>query len=406
MIRLSAISAVLLCLLLGAAGGCSTLKAPKFPWQKSEEIEYKVPQKMVVTWKDTVRSHPTDPPTRGFGGRVHFYDESNAPCQVQGEFVVYGFVDTPEFQVDRDKPERKYVFEAENLDSHYSVSKIGDSYSFWIPWDHPSGPQLDITLAPFFRTLNGQMVVGDQSRQMLPGVALPKQENSPTENIPTPAPGSEISQVGYHQDPQNYGPRSEMKTTTIPLNDSMSQRIRNSNQTQFQPVGASTYALSNQGQMNPAPARSPTHGGWTSPAAYPNHQHTHLPIQQNQQNAFPPLGQNRSQTPITGGMPSEYYVTPGINLQSYKPAFTNSQEYSQFLSTGHSTALAPHVPAVGYPPGSPQAPATQTGQPSVAGLPRQQSPSLWPPGLPQPQIPQGSTTIQPAASMMSLPPQR
>jgi len=394
MIRQSSVSAVILCLLFGVGAGCSTLKAPKFPWQDSDKIEYKVPQKMVVTWKDTVRSHPTDPPTRGFGGRVHFYDQNSEPCRVKGEFVVYGFVDTPEFQVESDKPERKYVFEAEDLDSHYSVSKIGDSYSFWIPWDQPGGPQLDITLAPFFRTDSGNMVIGDQSRQVLPGRAIPKQTKPPTEYLPTPQPYQGVSQVGYHQEQGDLYRQSGMKTSTIPLNESMTQRLRHSNQTQFQPAGAS-----NHGQKNPAPTMPQNNGGWAPPAAYPTHQ----PIQQY---TLPQQGQGRAQTPLPGGMPSEFYVTPGINLQSYKPAFSNSGEYSRFLSTGHATALAPHVPAVGYPPGSLQARATQTGQPSGAGPLTQQSPSLWPPGLPQPQTHQGSTTIQPAAATMSLPPQR
>lgn len=400
MLRQPATSTLILCLLIGTSAGCTTLKAPKFPWQKSDEIEYKVPQKMVVTWKDTVRSHPTDPPTRGFGGRVHFYDESNAPCRVQGEFVVYGFIDTPEFQVDRDKPERKYVFAAEDLDSHYSVSKIGDSYSFWIPWDNPGGPQLEITLAPFFRGTGGKMVVGDQSRNVLPGVTIPKRENPQTENLPTPIPPSGVYPVGYQQEQANLDRSARMKTTTIPLNHSMTERLRNTSQTQnINPE----YPTQIQPPSNPSSSPSPV--PHFNQGAYPSashHSQHSVPGNRVQQSGVPSYGEK----PNPGGMPSEYYVTPGINLQSYKPAFSNSGEYSRFLSTGHATAFAPHVPAVGYPPGSLQVPATQNAPPSAAGPRTQQSPSLWPPGLPQPQIHQGSTAIQPAAATMNSPSMR
>ena len=67
------------------------------------------------------------------------------------------------------KPDRKYVFTKEQFAKHYSKSNIGHSYSVWIPWDEVGGPQKQISLIVRFTPDKGDVVVGEQTRHLLPG---------------------------------------------------------------------------------------------------------------------------------------------------------------------------------------------------------------------------------------------
>jgi len=114
--------------------GCAMMdKSPSTMF--SREPEYETPQQVVPVWSDTVLHQAGQAGARGCGSRVLFYgaDEKTA-IQVDGTLIVYAWDDSTESQ-DR-KPDRKYVFEADHLQDHYSKSKIGHSYSFWIPWDN------------------------------------------------------------------------------------------------------------------------------------------------------------------------------------------------------------------------------------------------------------------------------
>ena len=47
-------------------------------------------------WSDAVYTQPGLPPTRGFGGRLYFYDAHDQPVKVEGQLVVYAYDDSPE----------------------------------------------------------------------------------------------------------------------------------------------------------------------------------------------------------------------------------------------------------------------------------------------------------------------
>ncbi len=68
-----------------------------------------------------------------------------------------------------ERPDRKYVFTKEQLASHYSKSKLGHSYSVWIPWDDAGGPQKELSLIVRFAPEKGGVVVGEQTKHILPG---------------------------------------------------------------------------------------------------------------------------------------------------------------------------------------------------------------------------------------------
>ncbi|MBA2113935.1 hypothetical protein HOV93_10880 [Planctomycetes bacterium FF15] len=375
----------LVCLTVLAASGCSSLgKMPSMPWE-DEEPEYKVPLKMVVTWKDAVRYNPHDPPTRGFGGRIHFYDETQKPVRVQGGLTIYGYDDVRHGDIDNERPDRKFVFEAEKLQSHYSASKLGHSYSFWVPWDRAGGEQKEITLAPFFRTATGQLIMSEQSKHLLMGVAKKEENPSPSPQY-QPSPSDqfmpEVAQANFQRNaapglppmqPQGHQRQaSQLNTTTISLPSTMKERLRNA-------VPTNQQAMPQQ----------------MMPANYP--QQPMMPSQYPQQPAMPqqpsqPLMDQASAQyrggPYQSRAPQSMQLKPGVNLQTFRPDFANSKSFSNYLANGpQATDLPVMAPAIqsGSLPMTHQLPVTQTVRPTANHLPTPQSPTLWPPGLPHSQ---------------------
>lgn len=138
----------------------------ELPFQsKKNENAIGVPQKMAVIWKESTLKAPGNPTVRGFGGRVFFYDDENQPIKVDGEMIVYGF-ETDSGSTTADK---KFVFQKDTLDGHYGETDMGHSYSFWVPWDKLGGERTSITLIPAFKSVDGKIVRGGQTINVLPG---------------------------------------------------------------------------------------------------------------------------------------------------------------------------------------------------------------------------------------------
>ncbi|MEW4561703.1 hypothetical protein AB1K70_04210 [Bremerella sp. JC770] len=377
----TAMALSLVCLSVLAASGCSTFgKMPTMPWE-DEEPEYKIPMKMVVTWKDAVRYNPHDPATRGFGGRIHFYDETQKPVRVEGSLTIYGYDDAHHGDIDNERPDRKFVFDAEKLQTHYSASKLGHSYSFWIPWDRAGGEQKEITLAPFFRTTTGQLIMSEQSKHLLMGVAKKEEQQAPAPQY-QPSPSDqftqEVAQVNYQrnagpampgmqQHPMQQQPQlpqqqdSQLKTTTIALPSTMKERLR--------------YVV---------PSSPQTTSRQMMPMHYPQQQPV-IPQQPTQ----PLMDQASAQYqggPYQSRAPQSMQLKPGVNLQTFRPDFADSKAYSNYLASGQQLTgqpvMAPAIQA-GSPPMTHQLPVQQIGRPAANHLPTPQSPTLWPPGLPQ-----------------------
>ena len=122
-------------------GGCAPLDlhTMRFPWQDQDD-ELVPPVRLVTFWSDTVLHQPGKPAVRGFGGRVFFYGEDDSkPIEVDGSLVVYAF-DAEHYDPSQQRPEKKYVFPADQLQEHFSNSDMGPSYSVWLPWDEVLGP--------------------------------------------------------------------------------------------------------------------------------------------------------------------------------------------------------------------------------------------------------------------------
>lgn len=161
---------------LVALSGCSKFDIDKLdmtkniPWGEGKDGAMKAPMKVVAVWTDTVLTEGMKPATRGFGGRLMFYDvEGGKPIKVKGTLTVYAFDETDR-DVEQTKPDRKYMFTTEQFEKHYSKSSLGHSYSVWLPWDAAGGPLKEISLLVRFTPEKAPVVIGEASKQHLPGV--------------------------------------------------------------------------------------------------------------------------------------------------------------------------------------------------------------------------------------------
>ena len=161
-------------IVLLALTGCRTFEIPtvKLPFNREQEdskpdlTDVLPPDKMVALWSNTVYNTPGKPATRGMAARIYFYDSKRNTVPVEGSLVVYGYDDSTG---QKQEPDRKYIFTAEQLANHYSVSEFGPSYSIWIPWDQVGQPQTDVSLLPVFKGKDGATVMGEHTQHVLPG---------------------------------------------------------------------------------------------------------------------------------------------------------------------------------------------------------------------------------------------
>lgn len=130
-----------------------------------------VPDRVVCTWSEAVL-HKEGEGTRGFGGRLFFYNrQSDAPIRVDGQLVVYAFAEQGRMDADN-RPTKRFVFPIDQFKKHEGMTDLGTSYSVWLPWDAAGGEQAEVSLiARFEPSQGGGLVVSEQARQRLPGTA-------------------------------------------------------------------------------------------------------------------------------------------------------------------------------------------------------------------------------------------
>lgn len=141
----------------------------KLPFMKNGKTsKYGSPKKMAAIWSHAVYTQPGHPPTRGFGGRLYFYNEESEPVPIEGQLVVYGYDDSVKGSP-AEVPERKFVFTAEQFTEHFTPSDLGASYSIWLPWDEVGGVRKSVSLLPVFTSTDGDVVMGTQTANVLKG---------------------------------------------------------------------------------------------------------------------------------------------------------------------------------------------------------------------------------------------
>jgi len=191
------------------------------------------PARITTLWSHTVLNQQGKRSVRGFGGRIMFHGkEGDKSVKVQGSLIIYAFDETTH---SKSAPDRKFVFTAEQFESHYSKSKLGHSYSVWLPWDEVGGPPRRINLVARFEPTDGPMIMSDNAIQLLPGISPDDKESpdqKPDEDEYDPVPtNNSIQQAGYQKSastkPVGKEPRqlNHHETETIELPPSFSRRL-------------------------------------------------------------------------------------------------------------------------------------------------------------------------------------
>ena len=151
----------------------------RMPWagktKAEEEMPYPSPVKLAATWSPDTLVQTGRTPTRGFGGRIFFYDEKSRPVPVDGTLVVHGF---DEGAADPQKGVKRFEFTPEQFTKHFSKTDMGASYSVWIPWDAVGGERKRVSLVASFKTKEGRPVQGAPTMIMLPGTKPTSESNS------------------------------------------------------------------------------------------------------------------------------------------------------------------------------------------------------------------------------------
>lgn len=264
--------------------GCSTspFVRPRWSWPWSKptviESEYQVPTRMAVVWTPDVLTLPGRPPTRGFGGRIYFYNHQGQAIPVDGQLVVYGFDDS-DSEVASTVPHKRFVFTPEQFTKHFSPTELGASYSIWIPWDANDTRQKAISLLPVFTSVSGHRLVGDQTLNVLRGqsqeTVLRREEWRKVYDQ-----RREFAATNYHQpagEPQPAGgsspPQSNpsagqpLRTSTIPLTPALGRAL----QENPPPVigGQPAAGPAPIGPVNQVPALGHPAGGFSQPSTTP-----------------------------------------------------------------------------------------------------------------------------------------
>ncbi len=245
---------LMVCLFAVAMSGCTGIKnsmrlsskdsawnpVAKLKEEKEKESPKSEPVTMVATWKGSTYEQAGTRPVNGFGGRIFFYDKDNNAVEADGELFVYGFDNSKE-KNESGKADKKFVFRSTEFQTHKSDSGFGVSYSVWCPWQKVGGFRKTITLIPMFKTVDGRVLKGGQSINILHGSTPDMQM---TENKPYKVLGSSsavVENADFKSDlKQDVGvtqasfdgaksPENSIKSATINLTPSMARRIATQN---------------------------------------------------------------------------------------------------------------------------------------------------------------------------------
>lgn len=237
---------ILLLPILLLTTGCQTMSLASPSELFEKEPEFVTPSKVIPVWSDTVLHQAGKKGQRGCGGRVMFYArDGKRAVRVDGSLVVYAWDDSRDSK--QRKPDRKYVFPTDDFQKHYSTSSIGDSYSFWIPWDETGGQQTELTLVARFVGRNGAEITSTPAKVILPGEVAeldPSEKTNLNERVVRDNEFHEqrtsgIQQVGFEQhasgsDQSGRRRKRSLTSSEIPLTDGFLKRNMSN--------GAATYS--------------------------------------------------------------------------------------------------------------------------------------------------------------------
>lgn len=357
------------CLLMIATAGCSTLTGSKntknskkdASWSLFKKKDYQVPQSINVTWTYDIFTKEGKPPTRGFGGRLYFYNEKSQAIPVEGELTVYGFDDTNRSHDGSsiESADKRFRFTAEQFTTHFSESELGASYSIWIPWDAAPGTQKKIMLIPTFKTKDGPVLRGNAATVLLPGVVSPEGEQrviqastqngvqraSHTSSLPAGtalgqaipgqlSPGQAMSDPALrdpaHRTTTIQYPARNYPTKPVLSAEQANELLQQIQESQATPLPIPTAAHFENGQMTITETRVPVGQVATSAPGF------HLPIASMQGSAISGVG--------IGAQMANGQSLPGFAQLSVVPRSIHSEPSSPQAQAGAD------APSSAYPP--------------------------------------------------------
>ena len=224
---------VLICLLCLLASGCTSLPSwDSMSWWPGDD-EMVIPDRVMPIWADAVLHQPGKPGVRGFGGRLYFYrGQESDPVKVSGSVTVYVF-DGATFGPEKAAPLKKYVVTATQLESHYSKTSLGHSYSVWVPWDQVGGPSRTLSLIVRFDGAEGGTVLGEASTELLPGAVAQAKTMGTIQRTAFEKP--------MDGDPAKIDPVPGVTSHTIELPPSFQKRIAAQAGHVTHPAGTTTH---------------------------------------------------------------------------------------------------------------------------------------------------------------------
>ncbi|WP_425616405.1 hypothetical protein NA78x_000051 [Anatilimnocola sp. NA78] len=363
-----------LLVLLLATTGCQTFSkdwsVSKLwnPDTKEMKSQFQTPSRMVALWSPAMYNSPGKSNTRGFGGRLYFYNHKDEPIPVEGQLVVYAYNDSTQ-RVDGRKPDRKFVFTSEQLSKHFSPAELGASYSVWIPWDAVGGQQLEISLLPVFTASSGQVILGEQSRNVLPGTTsqtatsqtqqsqvqpiiidhrvAPASFQSPTDNgLTQPRVNGELAEQSFYTHATQPPPQENIRTTSIQLTRGIAERLGQERRqegaqpgTNHTPVSSPAAGASTSMIPAPIPGTTPTLGNLQAQAASPFNV---------------PTGDSRSWGPtVQRSQASHSHSTIGQSPTRYAPGSLPAPVKANLPPASGQQQSPPGHAAPGYLPPSP-----------------------------------------------------
>lgn len=246
-------------LLLGLLSGCAELDMREGMSWPGSEPKPQVPDRMTTVWTETILNQWGKPSVRGFGGRMMFYREGrDKPVPVDGTLIVYAF-DNQNADPKEVSPEKKFIFPAEQLDKHYSKSKLGPSYSFWLPWDEVGGSRRQISLLARFEAREGGIIRSEFAHNTLSGTTdesagetglATKSDHAPTR------PDNDVRQVSYETVVKQSPKKEQMSTHTIDVSPRFARNILAAPDTEQLPENASRNTTQDTNAETPAPSES------------------------------------------------------------------------------------------------------------------------------------------------------
>jgi hypothetical protein len=201
--------------------GLDVAGAFRWPGAKSDQP---VPAHMTVSWKDDMQKKAGKSMLRGFQGNVRFFaaeppkpagkkDEPKKPdvevksIAVDGTLTVYAFEETPGGK-EGTGPSKKYVFPAKDLRREHREGPKGHEYNIWLAWDKVGGSERHIRLlVRFDPTGGGQVVMSDNSREVLPGMSVQyaSGQTPETRKIPANSAGHPVTDADFQTEPDASG---------------------------------------------------------------------------------------------------------------------------------------------------------------------------------------------------------